>query len=40
MKININNLEWDEDGEIKFKKPKKKKKLLKHKEPKEEVKKK
>ena len=35
MKININNIEWDEDGEIKFKKPKKKKRLPKHKDPKE-----
>ena len=35
MKINLNSLSWDEDGEIKFKKPKKKKKLPKHKEPKD-----
>jgi len=36
MKININNLEFDDYGEIKIPKNKKKKKLKKHKEPKKD----
>ena len=35
MKINLNQLEWDEEGEVKMPKIKKKKKLPKHKEPKD-----
>ena len=34
MKININNMEFTDDGDVKLPKRKKKKKLPKHKEPK------
>ena len=40
MKLNLNNLEYDDDGQIKLPKLKKKKKVPKHKEPKEPSKKK
>ena len=40
MKINVNQMEWDDEGNIKLPKRKNKKKVPKHKEPKENVKKK
>lgn len=40
MKINIHKIDWDGDEEIVLPKRKKKKKLPKHREPKEELKKK
>ena len=39
MKINVNNIEWDDEGQIKLPKRKKKKKIPKHKEPKDPIKK-
>lgn len=35
MKINLNKIEWDDHGELKMPRIKKKKKLPKHKEPKD-----
>ena len=37
MKLNLNNLEFDDEGQPKIPKRKKKKKLPKHKDPKEDV---